>query len=98
MSDSPLSQITEKLIAFRHARDWKQFHNPKDLATALSIEAAELQEIFLWKKPDEVAETVSKKSGEIKDEVADIAAFLLLLCHDDHLPFHCCRPTGAGRY
>lgn len=82
MPDLHLNQLTQKLVAFRDARDWKQFHNPKDLATALSIEASELQEIFLWKKPEEVAEAVSKKSTDIKEEIADIASFLLLLCHE----------------
>jgi NTP pyrophosphatase (non-canonical NTP hydrolase) len=82
MNENQIDKITAKLIAFRDARDWKQFHNPKDLAAALSIEAAELQEIFLWKKPNEVDEVVLKKSGEIKEEIADVAAFLLLLCHE----------------
>ena len=79
---SPLSTLTEKIVAFRDARDWQQFHNPKDLATALSIEASELQEIFLWKQPSEVAETVSKKREHITEEVADVASFLLLLCNE----------------
>lgn len=82
MPDPQLSELIQKLVAFRDARDWKQFHNPKDLATGLSIEAAELQEIFLWKTPDEVTEAVSKKNTQIKEEVADIASFLLLLCHE----------------
>ncbi len=43
------SDLLKKIIAFRDERDWKQFHNPKDLAAGLAIEAAELQEIFLWK-------------------------------------------------
>lgn len=82
MPDPKFLALTQKLIAFRDARDWKQFHNVKDLATALSIEAAELQEIFLWKKPEEVTQAVSNKSQEIEDEIADIAAYLLLLCHE----------------
>ncbi len=82
MQATDLNQLIEKLVAFRDARDWKQFHNPKDLAIGLSIEAAELQEIFLWKNPAEVSEVVSKKSIQIKEEVADIASFLLLLCHE----------------
>ncbi|NEQ70923.1 MAG: nucleotide pyrophosphohydrolase [Symploca sp. SIO2D2] len=82
MPESELRKLTEKLLAFRNARDWKQFHNPKDLAIALSIEAAELQEIFLWKKPEEVAKVLSGKQIEIRDELADIASFLLLLCHE----------------
>lgn len=42
-------KIRQEILEFRDARDWKQFHNPKDLATAIAIESAELQEKFLWK-------------------------------------------------
>ncbi len=82
MHDSDLRTLLDKIIAFRDARDWKQFHNPKDLAAGLAIEAAELQEIFLWKKPDEVDEAVSQKKERIKEELADITWFLLLLSHE----------------
>jgi len=82
MPDCQLKQLVSKLVAFRDAREWKQFHNPKDLAAALAIEAAELQEIFLWKSPVEVAKTREEKPEAIRDEVADIASFLLLLCHE----------------
>jgi NTP pyrophosphatase (non-canonical NTP hydrolase) len=50
-----ISQLTQKLIEFRDARDWEQFHNPKDLAIALSIESAELLEAFLWKTSDQAS-------------------------------------------
>jgi len=66
-------QLTQKLIAFRDARDWKQFHNPKDLAIALSIEASELLEAFLWKSPDDA------NPEKIKEELADVFAYALLL-------------------
>lgn len=82
MSKSQLEQLTAKLVAFRDARDWKQFHNPKDLATALSIEAAELQELFLWKNPDQIDLSDPAKKTEVEEEVADIAAYLLLLCNE----------------
>lgn len=65
--------LQKVLLAFRNARDWEQFHNPKDLALALFIEAAELNEIFLWKKSDEA--DVEK----IKDELADVFAYAILL-------------------
>ncbi|CAN5624988.1 hypothetical protein BH23BAC1_BH23BAC1_39630 [soil metagenome] len=52
---SEIKNITEKLIAFRDERDWAQFHNPKDLAIALNIEASELLQVFLWKKHEEAA-------------------------------------------
>lgn len=46
-------KIRDAILAFRDARDWKQFHNPKDLATAISIEASELEEMFLWKSQED---------------------------------------------
>ena len=51
---SEIKDITEALVNFRNERDWEQFHNSKDLALALSIEAAELNELFLWKNAEEV--------------------------------------------
>ncbi len=65
--------LQKVLLQFRDERDWEQFHNAKDLALALSIEAAELNELFLWKKPDEA--NVEK----IKDELADVLTYALLL-------------------
>jgi NTP pyrophosphatase (non-canonical NTP hydrolase) len=47
-----LENIKKEILSFRDARDWKQFHNPKDLATAIAIEASELQEKFLWKSQE----------------------------------------------
>lgn len=80
--NSVIKQLTEELVRFRDARDWKQFHNPKDLAAALSIEAAELQELFLWKHPEQLELDSSEKRERIEEETADIASFLLLLCHE----------------
>ena len=71
MSDIKL--ITEELIKFRNERDWEQFHNPKDLSLAINIEAGELLELFLWKKPEEA------KIEKVKEELADILAFSFLL-------------------
>jgi NTP pyrophosphatase (non-canonical NTP hydrolase) len=82
MSDETLSKLTKALIDFRDERDWKQFHNPKDLATALSIEASELQEIFLWKNGASLNEAITAKRERIQREVADIASYLLLLCNE----------------
>ncbi|MGK0185843.1 MAG: dCTP diphosphatase [Verrucomicrobiales bacterium] len=71
-----MEEITEKIRQFRDERDWMQFHNPKDLATALSIEASELVEQFLWKSPDECDQRIAEKREAIEDEVADIAVYL----------------------
>lgn len=66
-------QIIDALIKFRNEREWEQFHNPKDLALAINVEAGELLELFLWKMP----EGVDKE--RIKEELADIFAFSFLL-------------------
>jgi NTP pyrophosphatase (non-canonical NTP hydrolase) len=66
-------EIIKALLNFRNERDWEQFHNPKDLALAISIESAELLELFLWKKAEDA--NVEK----IKEELADIFSFAFLL-------------------
>lgn len=66
-------EIIAALIKFRNERDWKQFHNPKDLALAINVEAGELLELFLWKN----AEDANKEN--IKEELADVFAFAFLL-------------------
>ena len=71
-----LIEITKKIQAFRDERDWAQFHNPKDMAIAISIEANELLEHFLWKTPEESEERAKNKKDEIQDEIADIAIYL----------------------
>ncbi|RDY25839.1 nucleotide pyrophosphohydrolase [Romboutsia weinsteinii] len=76
-------QIEESIVSFRDERDWKKFHNPKDLAISLSIEAGELLECFQWKTNDEIDEILkSDKRVEIEDEVADVANYLILLCNE----------------
>jgi len=68
-----LEEIISELIKFRNERDWEQFHNPKDLALAINIEAGELLELFLWKNHDEA------NIEKVKDELADVLAFVFLL-------------------
>lgn len=68
--------LIDELVKFRDARNWDQFHNSKDLALAISIEAAELNELFLWKSVEE-SEKVNK--SKLKEELADVLAFSLLL-------------------
>lgn len=73
------NDLQKALVDFRDERDWAQFHNPKDLSLALSIEAAELNELFLWKKSEEV--NVEK----VKEELADVLAYALLIADKYHL-------------
>lgn len=70
---SDIEEITNKLIEFRNDRDWEQFHNPKDLSLAISIEAGELLELFLWKNP------IEANQERVKEELADIFSFAFLL-------------------
>ena len=53
MAQKDLKQLSDAVLAFTRDRDWDQFHNPKDLAIAISVEASELLEAFLWKKPED---------------------------------------------
>ncbi|RTZ03440.1 nucleotide pyrophosphohydrolase [Flavobacterium sp. RSP49] len=71
--------IIQELIKFRNERDWEQFHNSKDLALALSIEAAELNELFLWKKAEDV------NIDKLKQELADVFAYAFLLAEKYNL-------------
>ena len=74
MSDT--AQITQALVQFRNERDWQQFHDSKNLATALSIEVAELNELFLWK---DVVESEKVDVDRLKEELADVFAYAFLL-------------------
>ncbi len=68
-----LEKLTKALVDFRDERDWEQFHNPKDLSIALSIEAGELLELFLWKNHEEA------KLEKVREELADVFAYAILL-------------------
>ncbi len=76
------TKVIEELIQFRNERDWEQFHDSKNLALAISIEAAELNELFLWKKDNEV-ENVNQ--DKLKDELADVLSFAFLLAEKHKL-------------
>jgi len=74
-----MNKIVQKLIAFRDERDWKKFHTPQNIAKSIVLEAAELLEIFQWKKTNSISE---KDKKEISEEMADIYNWLLLMSHD----------------
>ncbi len=73
---SDIKTITKALTDFRDERNWEQFHNPKDLALALSIEAAELNELYLWKNYEEIKDVDLQK---IREELADVFAYAFML-------------------
>ena len=75
--------VLQRLIDFRKERDWEQFHNPKDLAISLSLEASEVLEWFQWQQAEDIEQKlVSSKREDLEDELADVAAYLSYLCHD----------------
>lgn len=76
---SEIKDITKKIIKFRDERDWMQFHDPKNMAVSLMLEASELLEHFQWKTKEEVEKYVADNKSEIKDEIADIALYLFEL-------------------
>jgi NTP pyrophosphatase (non-canonical NTP hydrolase) len=73
LKNETIYRLRYELVKFRNERDWEQFHNPKDLALAINIEAGELLELFLWKSPEEA------NIEKIKEELADVLAYALLL-------------------
>lgn len=76
---SDLLDLQREALAFRDARDWAQFHNAKDLATGLSIEASELLECFLWKN------AISADPAKVREELADVLVYALILAHESKI-------------
>ncbi|MGE8021537.1 nucleotide pyrophosphohydrolase [Peribacillus frigoritolerans] len=74
-----MKELTEKVLQFRNERNWSQFHNPKDLAISLSLEASELLENFQWKTSEEAIE---ERMIDIKDELADVIIYSILLANE----------------
>jgi len=79
---SEIQDIIDKLIKFRDERDWEQFHESKNLALAISIESAELNELFLWQTNKEFDQV---DLSRIKEELADVFSFAFLLAHKHNL-------------
>jgi len=82
-----IKELQNKVIEFRDKRDWEQYHNPKDLAISLSLETAELLEIFQWKNAQEVDALKSDGGGlqKVKEELGDIFIFSLTLAREFNL-------------
>ncbi len=76
---SRFDEISRAIIEFRSQRDWKQFHDPKNLAEALSVECGELLEVFLWKDCEQSRELTAREMEMAQEEVADIFIFLVYL-------------------
>ncbi len=82
INDDRFGEVVNKLLEFRHQRNWEQYHTPKNLSMGISIEASELMQEFLWKTDEEVAQRIKEKPENVADEIADIASYVFLLSHD----------------
>jgi dCTP diphosphatase len=76
-----MKDLTGKIVRFVEERDWKQFHNPKDTAISLVLEATEYLEHFQWKNPEEIKKHIENKKDEIGEELADILYWVILNAH-----------------
>lgn len=81
-SQKSVENLTKKIMKFRDARDWKQFHNPKDIALSLVLEAGEVMEHFQWKTAEEIIKYVVTNEDDIGEELADVLYWVLLMSHD----------------
>lgn len=79
---SDIAKLQQKILQFRDARDWKQFHNPKDVALSLVLEAAEVLEHFQWKTSEEIKKYLRTHKPAIAAELADVFYWVLLMSHD----------------
>ena len=77
-----IDELTKRIVTFNNVRDWKQFHNPKDLSLSLVLEAAEVMEHFQWKNKEEMEKYVIEHKDEIGEELADVLYWILLISHD----------------
>ena len=77
-----INDVRRKIIEFRDRRDWQQFHNPKNLAEAISIESGELLETFLWKTADDSRSLDEAGLQAVKEELADIFIFMIYMCDE----------------
>ncbi|RPH99248.1 MAG: nucleotide pyrophosphohydrolase [Zetaproteobacteria bacterium] len=76
-----MDDLVKAVLAFRDERDWRQFHNPKDLAISICLEAAELLEAFQWKRPEEIAVFLAEEQNRrrVGEEMADVLILLVSL-------------------
>ncbi|MDE2102171.1 MAG: nucleotide pyrophosphohydrolase [Patescibacteria group bacterium] len=76
---SDFDELRSKIAAFVRARDWDQFHSPKNLSSAVQIEAAEIAELFLWDSDEQSYNVAKQKKPLLEEEIADVFIYLILL-------------------
>ena len=82
MNDDTIASLSKLVLEFREERDWRQFHNPKDMALSLVLEAAELMELMQWRSGAELDEHLQKNRHRVEEELADVLGWILLLASD----------------
>lgn len=80
-----LLALQKAVIEFRDARDWKQFHTPKDSAISMVLEATEFLEHFQWKNAEEIQKHLTDKKSDVADELADVLFWVLTIAHDQNI-------------
>ncbi len=102
MQIKTLPDLTEMVVQFRDERDWKQYHNPKDVAISLSLEVAELLELMQWRTGEALDSHLLDNSVAVSEELADILYWVLLLAHDLNIDltgaFVAKMRTNAAKY
>lgn len=74
-------EMLERILAYVQDRDWEQFHNPKDVAISLALEASEVLEHFQWKSPEEITEHIKKNKPDVAEELVDVLYWVLLMAY-----------------
>src|SRR3954469_7989520 len=82
VSERTLSDLAKLVLEFREERDWKQFHNPKDMALSLSLEAAELLELMQWRNGAELDQHLAANKMRLGEELSDVLGWILLIASD----------------
>ncbi len=92
-----IAELTDRICQFRDARDWLQFHSPKEMAVAITAEAGELMQHFVWKSPEESWLRAEQKQAEIADEIADVGILLFELARNLKLDLAAVMLEKLGR-
>jgi len=79
---SDIERFSKRILDYRNARDWKQFHTPKDMAISLVLEATEVLEHFQWKNEEDIENYLKDNKDKLGEELADVFYWVLLMCHD----------------
>lgn len=82
-ASTTIQELRDQIRAFHDARDWAQFHDPKNVAVALTVEAGELLELFLWKEKEEIAQKMSDPefANKVQEELADVFAYVMAMAN-----------------